>query len=281
MSVDARLGPVVYQAVALSSWYVTPSMVRVRLGGAGLSGFTSTDVPDERLRLVFDQPNGQDPVVRSYTVREFDPAGPFLDIDFVVHDGGVAARWAVDVQPGDRIQVSDARGWYRPPADTEWQLLIADMTGLPALTRAVEQLPSGMRAHVIAWASSEQDRQIVPTDAAVTYQWIHPSRSESVETTLLDAVDQFTLPTGIGYLWAATEAGEARAIRHLFHRQRGWTPDRFEIKGYWRRDKEDWQRRYSLVQERIDTVRNHAVAAGLTGHELIEAVDAALEDAGL
>nr|WP_256985116.1 siderophore-interacting protein [Rhodococcus sp. 06-1059B-a] len=146
--------PRTFDAVTLSSWYVTPSMLRVRLGGADLSGFATTGVPDERLRLIFE-----DDTLRSYTVRRFDPAGPHLDIDFVVHDGGVAAQWAVRAQPGDRIRVSEPHGWYRPPIDTEWQLLVADMTGLPALARAVEQLPRGGTAHVIASVPSREDEQ--------------------------------------------------------------------------------------------------------------------------
>lgn len=258
-----------FDAVTLSSWCVTPSMIRVRLGGAGLSGFASTGVPDERLRLIFD-----DDIVRSYTVRYFDPVGPHLDIDFVVHDGGVAADWAMRTQPGDAIRVSEARGWYRPPSDTEWQLLVADMTGLPALTRAVENLPAGARAHVIASVPSREDEQHVSTAAAVTYRWTN-------EHELLDAVRSFERPSGTGYLWAATEASDARAIRKLYHRELGWTPDRFEIKGYWRRDKETWQERYALVRDDIDAVRDRALAEGLSGHELTQVVDAALEESGL
>ncbi len=47
MGVDTRSGPVMYDAVALSSWNVTPSMIRVRLGGNGLRVFAGTGVPDE------------------------------------------------------------------------------------------------------------------------------------------------------------------------------------------------------------------------------------------
>ena len=261
--------PRTFDAVILSSWYVTPSMLRVRLGGADLSGYATTGVPDERLRLIFE-----DDTLRSYTVRRFDPAGPHLDIDFVVHDGGVAAQWAVQAQPGDRIRVSEPHGWYRPPIDTEWQLLVADMTGLPALARAVEQLPRGATAHVIASVPSREDEQQVPSAATVTYEW-------TTDQELLAAVRSFDRPSGTGYLWAATEAADARAIRKLYHRELGWTPDRFEIKGYWRRDKETWQQRFAEVREHIDSVRDRALAEGLSGHELTQVVDAALEESGL
>lgn len=263
--------PRTFLAETHSTMRVTPSMVRVRLGGEELSEFVGTGVPDERLRLLFPGD-----AIRSYTVRRFDPSGPYLDIDFVVHDGGVAATWALGALPGDSIRVSEARGWYRPPPDTDWQLLVADMTGLPALTRIVEQLPPGANAHVIASVPGPDDEQHFSTIGNVTYQWIHSSDAD-----LHPAVASFPLPVGVGYLWSATEASDSRAIRRHFHRELGWRPERFEIKGYWRRDKEAWQKRYALVQDDIDAVRERALANGLSGHDLTQAVEAALENAGL
>ena len=257
-------------------------MIRVRFGGAGLEKFESTGIPDERLRLLFDDGTGT--VARSYTVRAFDPQGPFLDVDFVVHDGGIAAGWALRAKPGDRLEVSEARGWYEPPSDSGWQLLVADMTGLPALTRAVEQLPAGSRAFVVATVPNHADEQTVPTQGFVSYQWLHTDRSERSEadmTTLSDAVRSFSLPVGPGYVWAATEASEARSIRKYFHRELSWDPKRFEIKGYWRRDKERWQQRYAQVEESIDAIREQAIADGRSGYDLTQIVDNALEQAGL
>lgn len=281
--------PRMFDAVTVSKMFVTPSMIRVRFGGPELEHFETSGVPDERLRLLFGE--GEDQTVRSYTVRTFDPRGPFLDVDFVVHDGGVAVDWAVHAQLGDRLKISEARGWYRPPADSGWQLLVADMTALPALTRAVEQLPAGSQAFVIASVPNQADEQVVSTRGFVSYQWLHTDLRELAgqETTektasklsLPKAVRSFNLPDGPGYVWAATEATEAREIRKYFHRELSWTPDRFEIKGYWRRDKERWQQRYAQVEKHIDALREQAVADGKSGFELTRILDNALERAGL
>lgn len=272
-----------FEAVTESVLFVTPSMIRVRFSGPGLDDFESTGVPDERLRLLFG--SSEDSPVRSYTVRAFDPSGPFLDVDFVVHDGGVAADWALRAVPGDRLMVSEAKGWYAPPADTCWQLLVADMTALPALTRAVEQLPQTARAFVIAAVPDSADEQVVSTLGQVSYEWLHTERSGArapAETlSLPDAVRAFSLPEGPGYVWAACESSEARSIRRYFHRENDWSPDRFEIKGYWRRDKERWQQRYAQVEDRIAAVRDRAVAQGKSGFELTRIIDDALESSGL
>ena len=275
----------IFDAVTVSTVFVTPSMISVRFGGAGLEKYESTGIPDERLRLLFG--DGSEQVARSYTVRAFDPSGPFLDVDFVVHDGGIAADWALHAKPGDRLQLSEARGWYEPPPDTDWQLLVADMTGLPALTRAVEQLPAGTRAFVIAAVPDRADEQIVPTRGNVSYLWLHTDRSRHDQAhkppapSLPEAVRDFELPAGPGYVWVATEASEARSIRKYFHRELCWKPKSFDIKGYWRHDKERWQQRFAQVQHRIDAVREQAIADGKSGDELARIVDDALENAGL
>lgn len=285
MSMTESAFPRVFDAATVSTRFVTPSMIRVRLGGDGLAGFESTGVPDERLRLLFG--DGAEQVARSYTVRAFQPATRLLDVDFVVHDGGIAADWALNTRPGDQLRISEARGWYQPPSDTEWQLLVADMTGLPALTRAVEQLPTGSRAFVIASVPNHADEQTVETQGDVSYQWLHttPTGHErghhASALSLPEAVRSFDLLPEAGYVWAATEASDARSIRKYFHRELSWHPTRFEIKGYWRRDKERWQQRYMQVQDRIDTIREQAIAEGKSGHELTQIVDNALERAGL
>lgn len=118
------------------------------------------------------------------------------------------------------------------------------MTGLPALTRAVEQLPTGSRALVIASVPNHADEQTVETQGDVSYQWLHTDRTgherghHASALPLPEAVRSFDLLPEAGYVWAATEASDARSFRKYFHRQLSWHPNRFEIKRYWRRDKE-------------------------------------------
>ena len=128
-------------------------MLRVVLGGPDLGRFRSSGAGDERLLVVFppagsfvppapvrladgtlDYPDRATcPPMRSYTVRGWDPAAAEMTLDFVLHPGGVAAPWAIRAQPGDVVYVTEATGWYAPPAGARWQVLLADLTGLPAL----------------------------------------------------------------------------------------------------------------------------------------------------
>ena len=66
-------------------------------------------------------------MVRTYTVRTFDPERIELAIDFVVHgDHGVAGPWAAAAEPGDLIYLSGLGGAYAPDPRADWHLLIGD-----------------------------------------------------------------------------------------------------------------------------------------------------------
>src|SRR5687768_11166929 len=82
---------------------VTPHMIRVVAGGPGLAGFTPNEWTDAYVKVLFpvpgvaypepldmqavrrDFPRESWPVVRTYTVRYFDPVARELAIDFVHH----------------------------------------------------------------------------------------------------------------------------------------------------------------------------------------------------
>ncbi|MEV4893089.1 siderophore-interacting protein [Nonomuraea sp. NPDC055795] len=141
-------------------------MIRVTLG---LDGYVSSGAADEYFKMFFPAegqrepvlpevvegrwvyPEGvPEPVLRTYTVRRFTPATGEMDVDFVVHAGGVAAPWAMRARPGDRVGVSAAHGLHRPPREASWQLVVGDATALPAIGRIVEELPAGTSATVYA-----------------------------------------------------------------------------------------------------------------------------------
>ena len=92
-----------HEATVLARRQLTPGMVRVTLGGAGMAGFASSGVADEYLRLFFPHaetgrlylpqiedgrwlyPDGRDKVCCStYTVRQFHADQGAVDIDFVL-----------------------------------------------------------------------------------------------------------------------------------------------------------------------------------------------------
>ena len=139
----------VFEARVVRTSLLTPVMRRVVLGGAGLAEFGSSGHPDEWLQLFIPAGGGRlpgpDPLNRWYSVRRWDGASRELTVDIVVHDHGVATRWAERAQPGDAISVSAPAGRFGPASDTEWVLVVADQTALPAASRILEELPAASR----------------------------------------------------------------------------------------------------------------------------------------
>src|SRR5882757_6323689 len=173
---------------------LSPSLLRVVLGGRQLSRVV-TGGRDQRLKLFLPRPGQHAPVLpdvldgdwyarwraldpatrgvmRTYTIRDVrqDPAE--LDIDFALHgDLGPASRWARRVLPGDRVSllaplVEDNGGVdFRPPHDTDWVLITADETALPAVANILDSLPAGTRAKVWIEVPHPEDRIPLPTKA--------------------------------------------------------------------------------------------------------------------
>jgi NADPH-dependent ferric siderophore reductase len=279
---------------------LTPNMIRIVFGGEDLRRFVSSGDPDERLVVVLpragereapvpirqddgtlDYPAEDEPEMRSYTVRRVDAATGELVIDFVRHEGGVAATWAIQARVGDVVYLSPASGWYRPPTDTTWQLLMADMTALPALGRILEELPAQQRAVVLAEVTEPSDSQRIETSADTTVSWLPGSGNGHAPSRLLQALQEIELPEGPGYLWFAGEAAESRAVRKYVRRELGWPTERFTIIGYWRVEKERWMARYEEVGESLEKVYESAVASGLSEGDALEIYEEALEKAGL
>ncbi|MBL7259881.1 siderophore-interacting protein [Paractinoplanes lichenicola] len=181
-------------------------------------------------------PEERRPFCRNYTVRRIDHARKELDIDFVLHgDGGPASAWALKVAAGDRIGVLSDSADYDPPADTTWQLLIADETGLPAITATLEALPPGMPAIALLEVDSSADEIPVRVPEGSTLTWLHrrgdaPGMSDVVIRTVKD----LDLPAGTPYAFVAGESGMVTTVRRHLVKERGLDKERVYFCGYWK-----------------------------------------------
>ena len=279
---------------------LTPNMIRIVFGGSAAEGFVPSGHSDERVRIAFPAPglqHAEPPTcvdgewgyhdlsarsrVRSYTIRRWDPHSHTVTVDFVVHDSGVASQWARRAVPGDTVFMLGPDGWYTPPPKASWQLLIADMTALPALARIAEELPAGITAHAIIETHTLEDRQVLRSDADLTTTWYHGTGNGFAPSALPTAVAGYELPDGPGYVWFAGEASVSRLVRKHARQHWGLSAASFDIIGYWREQEEQWLARYKTVEDRVLAIRQSAISSGRTATEVLEIYDHALEDAGL
>ena len=244
---------------------LTPGMRRVTLGGAALDGFRS-DAPDDGARMYFPPdptdtswtptvvegkvvfPEGVAPLPgREYTPRRHDPVRGELDIDFVVHGGGPAGRWAAQVQPGHWVGLSGPRRSRLLTGPVDWYLLAGDESALPAISRRLEELPAGARAIAVIEVANATEEQAIDTRADLQLNWLHrEGAGDDTSALLADAVRAHTFPDGAVFAWAAGEASSLRALRGHLLRERGLPAERVRTTGYWKRAIANWDHHQPL-----------------------------------
>jgi len=218
---------------------------------------------------------------RNYSVRYFDGGTRRITCDFVLHERGVASDWARRARVGEQVVLSHARGWYRPESTTRWQLLVADLAGLPALARILEELPAGVVADVLVEVVEPADLDYLPARHDVSIAPSVGTGNGRAPSRLPEMVRAVTHPDGRGYCWFAGEAQATRDVRKHLRNDHGWVADQYDIVGYWRLDSETWDRKYEKVSDEVEAVYARALAEGKGDKLASEEYDLALERVGL
>lgn len=212
---------------------ITASMLRIVLGGGDLHRFRSTGQPDEFVWLSFPVADDEEGLGRYYTVRRWDSARAEMTIDFVKHDVGIATNWAQRAREGDEIRLLPPRSRFSPPPDARYIALISDITGLPAVGRILEELPSDRRVLAHVEIPHENDRQTIASACDVNLQWHETFGHDNRATRLLDIARRMTFPEGPGYVWIAGEAKAVSQCRKHFRDVAGFAKDHITSVGYW------------------------------------------------
>ena len=243
-------------AEVLSVERLSPTMVRVVFGGAGLAGFSAGEFTDHYVKLQlppagasygapFDVeeirarlPRDQWPVTRTYTVQAWDADSGELSIDFVIHgDTGVAGPWAAAATPGDRIQLQGPGGAYAPDPDADWHLMVGDSSVLPAISASLTRVRAGTPVHVLVEVAGPAEERELSTPGDLHLTWIHPSPDDPDDGPLYAALSRLALPAGRGHCFVHGEANAVRVIRRHLLADRGLPREALSISGYWKRDR--------------------------------------------
>lgn len=286
------------RATVADSSVLTPRMRRIVLDVPALASLGVPDVADAAVGIYVPADGGHHtpdaqcvdgvwgyhdqsaaPDGRNYSVRFHDAAARRLTVDVVLHEHGPGTDWARRVATGDSVVLGHARSWHEPDPAAEWQLLVADLAGLPALARIVESSTLTDFLAIIE-VLDDHDLDYLPAQPnlrVVTSVGTGNGRRDGV---LAELVIQQDVPAGRGYCWFAGEASASRAVRkHL--RARGWTASQYDIVGYWRLDSEAWDRKFAAVGDDLVAVYTRALAEGKGDKAASEEFDEALERAGL
>lgn len=211
---------------------LTPSLRRITLTGADLADF-ETPSADDHVKLFFTPDDGGEAIGRDYTPRNFRREALELDVDFVLHESGVATTWSKQARVEDELVVGGPRGSTLVKYEFDEYLLVADDAGLPALLRRLEDLPAGAKVTVFAEVQSAAHELPTTTQAALTLRWLHRGDAAAGTTTLLqDAVGAWPQPTGTVFVWVGAERATAFGIKENLL-ARGLDADTMRMTAYW------------------------------------------------
>lgn len=241
----------VHRLEVLRTQEITPHMIRVYVGGPGMRTFTGNPHTDRYVKAVFRRPGvtypepfdmdlvneqyprEQWPVLRTLTVRSYDPDKQEIGIDIVYHgEEGLTGPFAAGAKPGDEVLLLGPGGAYTPDPDADWHLLIGDESALPAICNALEAIPAGRPVHLYLLVENPAEQQDLVCAGDLRVTWLH--RQDPDHPGLADAVRALEFPPGTAHVFVHGEAGEVREVRSLL-RERGITREHLSISGYWRR----------------------------------------------
>lgn len=231
-------------AAVLRTERVTPNIVRVTVGGPDLDGFHSYQA-DDHVRIVFPDPDGTlrlpvpneeqmldwpkpFPTTRKYTVRRYDAAAREMDLDAVVHEGGVGSAWASSVAVGDTVAVAGPPGAKSFPHNYDHYVFAVDTTALPAAARWLEESPSDVSAQFVVETDDAADHAYpLASREGVSVTWLVRSGARSA---LAETVRGLDLPDARTFLFAAGESDDIKPLR-------AWSKGRLDslFTGYWKR----------------------------------------------
>ncbi|MGD9738690.1 MAG: siderophore-interacting protein [Bauldia sp.] len=283
-----------HRCTVLRTAGITPRMRRITVGGESLRDYIHTGRFDEHCQVWFPRPGEtaidiptdtgnpmrQPPLARIFTVRRLDREAGEIDIDFFLHDGGIATPWALNAKPGDPFVLTDSHGHDVIPEDTDWQLFIGDSAALPAIALVLEQLPDGVPATIVGIIPHDAERDALPGRAGVDLRWVVATRPAEIIAATVDAFHGFERPAGNGYVWVGGEATAARSIRRTL--RAGKVPShRFSAVGYWRDNSEAWEERYDAMATIVEARVTAARKAAADRDSFLEELDRIHIDAGL
>ena len=211
---------------------LTPHMQRLRLTAPQLAGFQYLPGQDVMLLVAAD---GNRPLRRRYTIREFDRAERLVTLDIVLHGEGPGERWVRSAAPGDRSEGIGPRGKITISAGADWHLFLTDESGLPAAFAMTGALPSGSDATLVIEVPEEQDEQDLPAVASTRISWLHrPAGAAGDPAALAAEAGEVELPPGRGHAYIFGEARVVSRLREILG-ARGLAEEQMSPKAYWGR----------------------------------------------
>ncbi|GAD90869.1 putative siderophore-interacting protein [Vibrio halioticoli NBRC 102217] len=235
----SRKKPTPKRVTVISTQRISPNMQRVVLQGEALANFPE-DCAASYVKFLFDgkgntiseiAPDSR-PIMRTYSIRRFMPETAAIEVDFVRHitqdpDSGFATRWADAAQVGDEISLMGPGAIASINNDADWFFMVADMTGLPALSAKLQTLPKQAIGYVVIKVTHQDDIQPLSLPSNMQATWI-------TDEPLNKTVQALPWLDGSPFVWVASDFDSMRELRQYFRNDKNIPKDDIYISSYWK-----------------------------------------------
>jgi len=231
------------QLTVTASQQISPSIQRITLQGDSISHFGQQS-EGHYIKLLFTPEGGTDisamsddsrPLMRTYTVRQFDSTNNSITVDFVRHishdpSSGFAARWCVNAKVGDTISIFGPGQSQEINQDADWVFLAADMTSLPAMAVTLSSLKADAKGYAVIEVNEKEDTQELNAPEGVKLIWAIAEHGEK----LVDTVKAQVWLDGQCSVWCACEFDSMRSLRQYFRNDKDIDREFIYISSYWK-----------------------------------------------
>ena len=229
------------QFKVLKTEHISPNFQRITLGCDDLTSYPK-DCEGGYIKLLFNDKGetdlstlneGERPIMRTYTIRQYNQEKSSIEVDFVRHTTsslqcGFAARWASNVQVGESIHIGGPGLIKDMQTNVDWFFMIADMTALPALSAKIKKLPPSAMGYAVIKVTDEADIQILDMPKGIQVHWL--TNNETLPAT----VTSLNWLKGDVSVWVACEFEDMKVLRHYFRNEKQVDKDNLYISSYWK-----------------------------------------------
>lgn len=213
---------------------LSPHMRRITLKGQKLALLDPSCVGGY-VKLFFDGDSQDKPSLRTYTIRSFNHESCSIDVDFVLHGGGLASSWAKKVSIGDVINVAGPGPRKMVNHQAEWFFLIGDLSALPALAINLEAMKRSAVGYALIIVNDIRDCQTLDVPPGIAVEWIVSDVSSEAEAeTILSIVQSKPWLTGLPSVWVAGEYEIVKQLRRYFKIDNAVPKENSYCSSYWK-----------------------------------------------
>jgi NADPH-dependent ferric siderophore reductase len=238
-SPDLAQYPYQFNAAHIKIFLAGPSQCQPQLPQFSHHGFHWTDPANK-------------PIVRTYTLRDYDAQACTISIDFVKHgDSGPASAFAQKAQFGDLLGISSPGGPTPMLKPAERYLFVADITALPAVQALLADIHPAAEGDVILLLPQADDLPAtLPLPARMR---LHPFYGHLSQIPLLINFVTCLSPLGKNdFAWVAGEASLVLPIRKILREQWALPLQRYYAVPYWRQGESE-ESYHATRHQYIDT----------------------------